>query len=220
MYVFAQDHYRQLEASGEWRPDGQEDVLTMALGTPEPRGRVRAAGHGVSKSIYWNTPVPTLSKGWKGPSSGRELDERINNIVQARNQEERQMWHRERDLLMKNQEAMERRLREQNELLQRVLAAQSGSGSNNMMPPQPPQPPAPYYMPDPPVVVPSPPPYYASPPAAPQVPLMSLLQQVSKLFFKVHLRLKKIHIYVYYLTYSFQLCRGNNVSWPLDTCPI
>ena len=126
MYVFAQDHYRQLEANDEWRPDGQEDVLTMALGTPEPRGRVRAAGHGVSKSIYWNTPVPTLSKGWKGPS-GRELDEGINH-VEARNQHERQMWHRERDFLMKNQEAMERRRREQDELLRRVLAAQSGSG--------------------------------------------------------------------------------------------
>uniref|UniRef100_A0A803QQC1 DUF8039 domain-containing protein n=1 Tax=Cannabis sativa TaxID=3483 RepID=A0A803QQC1_CANSA len=57
------DHYRELQEKGEWEPQGFEDVLTKALGTPEERGRVRGVGFGVTSTQFWNTPRPRSSKG-------------------------------------------------------------------------------------------------------------------------------------------------------------
>ena len=38
--------------------EGTNDVLTLALGTPEHRGRVRGMGAGVTPTACFHTPTP------------------------------------------------------------------------------------------------------------------------------------------------------------------
>ncbi|XP_062079329.1 uncharacterized protein LOC133783698 isoform X2 [Humulus lupulus] len=131
------DHYRQLQAEGKWAPDGPDDVLMRALGTPEPRGRVRAGGHGVSHSVYWNTPTPTSTKNKsKASSSNDDIRKEFEERFRKQEEEHRQQTQR-----------LEEHLQQQDELLRKLLAQQSGSGSNVGVLPAP----SSYYVPDPPV---------------------------------------------------------------------
>ncbi|XP_062081062.1 uncharacterized protein LOC133785860 [Humulus lupulus] len=161
------DHYRQLQAEGKWAPDGPDDVLTRALGTPEPRGRVRDGGHGVSRSVYWNTPTPTSTKNKsKASSSNDDIRKEFEERFRKQEEEHRQQAQR-----------LEERLQQQDELLRKLLAQQSGSGSNVGVPPAP----SSYYVPDPPVP-PAQASYYTPDPVVPQaehhiVALQPLLQE-------------------------------------------
>ena len=171
MNIVSQDHYRQLQAEGKWAPDGPDDVLTRALGTPEPRGRVRAGGHGVSRSVYWNTPTPTSTKNKsKASSSNDDIRKEFEERFRKQEEEHRQQAQR-----------LEERLQQQDELLRKLLAQQSGSGSNVRVPPAP----SSYYVPDPPVP-PAQASYYTPDPVMPQaehhiIALQPLLQEVIKL---------------------------------------
>ena len=112
MNIVSQDHYRQLQAEGKWAPDGPDDVLTRALGTPEPRGRVRAGGHGVSRSVYWNTPTPTSTKNKsKASSSNDDIRKEFEERFRKQEEEHRQQAQR-----------LEERLQQQDELLRKLLA--------------------------------------------------------------------------------------------------
>ena len=115
-------------------------MLARALGTPEPRGRVRAKGQGVSPALFWDTPKPTKMK------------EKSKDIVSAsamRNEFEERL--RQQEERHRQQEArLEERFRKQEEMLRSFMAQQSGSGSNIGVPPVVPTPPGPsYYVPDP-----------------------------------------------------------------------
>ena len=176
------DYYRQLQAEGKWAPDGPDDVLSRALGTPEPRGRVRGVGHGVSKEVYWNTPKSRKNNKSKAPASNdtalrREFDERFQAQQQILEQ-----TRRENEEYRRGQAELLQRMAQQEEMMRRFMAQQSGSGSN-----VPPPPPPSYFVPEPPVQQPAPSQsrYVPGPPMTTDiVPLQPLLLEVLKFTLK------------------------------------
>ena len=104
-YIFIfwlQEYYNQLVSDGKFEPNGSNDVLTMALGTPESRGRVRGIGLGVRPTQFWKTPLPSKNKGKEiGISSA---DARITMMEEK---------YRQQEDHMKRQEEMIRQLMEQ-----------------------------------------------------------------------------------------------------------
>ena len=53
--------------------EGTNDALTLALGTPEHRGRVRGMGTGVTRTSYFHTPTPYTRP--KQSVNQKELDD-------------------------------------------------------------------------------------------------------------------------------------------------
>lgn len=61
---------------GEFKPSGSEDVLSVALETPEHAGRVRGVGSFVTPSTYFNVP-----KGKKTRITKAELEKTKNEFM-------------------------------------------------------------------------------------------------------------------------------------------
>uniref|UniRef100_A0A803QNP6 Uncharacterized protein n=1 Tax=Cannabis sativa TaxID=3483 RepID=A0A803QNP6_CANSA len=159
--------FKQLQVEGKWAPEGPDDVLARALGTPEPRGCVQGVGQGVTPSFYWDTPKPTnRARQHKDHSLGMGMRDAFEEIIR-RQQEQHQ----------EEQRILEDRLCKQEQMLRAIMAQQSTSGSNIGMPSPPYVPNSPYML-DPPTRV-SNPPYVPEPPSPPQPTtiVQSLLQQ-------------------------------------------
>lgn len=60
-------------------PEGANDVLGMALGTPEHRGRVRGVGR-VKPSVYFNLPINTRD-------TVKEIVNKLGEIYETKTQE-------------------------------------------------------------------------------------------------------------------------------------
>lgn len=77
--------------------EGSDDVLTMALGTPEHSGRVRGVGAGVTPSCYFNLPKNRRD-------TVKEIVSQLAEIYEAKTQEllrqERLQWQAKLDALM------------------------------------------------------------------------------------------------------------------------
>ncbi|KAF4376196.1 hypothetical protein F8388_018865 [Cannabis sativa] len=175
------DHYRELQEKGEWEPQGSEDVLTKALGTPEERGRVRGVGFGVTPTQFWNTPRPRSSKGKEKQILTSDVEQRFCEQEEGiRKQEElvrqqqdqickqqelfrqqQEAFHREQELFRRQQEELMRKMFQEQYSWRGSCGAPSGSNSGEQYQDAcgqliqgcvyVPQPPATYYVPDPPL---------------------------------------------------------------------
>ncbi|KAM5584806.1 hypothetical protein ABKV19_004254, partial [Rosa sericea] len=89
------EHLRKKEAEGEIATSGSDDVLTLALGNPEHRGRVRGVGGNVKPDLYFNLPKQQrMTFEQRTRLSVKKILEEEKDILLAK---ERAAWEEERD---------------------------------------------------------------------------------------------------------------------------
>ena len=57
LIIFLQTRYKKEIREGKLKVEGTNDALTLALGIPEHRGRVRDIGAGVTHTSQFHTPI-------------------------------------------------------------------------------------------------------------------------------------------------------------------
>ncbi|XP_040364380.1 uncharacterized protein LOC121049956 [Rosa chinensis] len=89
------EHLRKREAEGEIATSGSDDVLTLALGNPEHRGRVRDVGGNVKPDLYFNLPKrQKMTFEQRTRLSLKKILEEEKEVLLAK---ERTAWEEERD---------------------------------------------------------------------------------------------------------------------------
>lgn len=96
-----QDELKKQVEDGSLVCDGNVDVLTLALGTPEHSGRVRGAGKFVSQSTFFRKPKRQTLK------VAEKLDEQ-RKLIENKWQEERVSRLRVEDQLLNTQDMVSR----------------------------------------------------------------------------------------------------------------
>ncbi|XP_040367479.1 uncharacterized protein LOC112180552 [Rosa chinensis] len=97
------EHLRKREAEGEIATSGSDDVLTLALGNPEHRGRVRGVGGNVKPDLYFNLPKrQKMTFEQRTRLSLKKILEEEKEVLLAK---ERTAWEEERDTKLAEERA-------------------------------------------------------------------------------------------------------------------
>ncbi|XP_030493266.2 uncharacterized protein LOC115709327 [Cannabis sativa] len=118
------DHFKRLQTEGKWKPEGSNDLLTMAIGTPENRGHVRGVGVGVTPTQYFDTPTPVSRKG-----KAKEALE--NSKVEALRREFEEKFRQQEEFFKQQQEEF---LRRQEAMMKAFMESARGSSSHAVTP--------------------------------------------------------------------------------------
>ncbi|XP_062115395.1 uncharacterized protein LOC133829662 [Humulus lupulus] len=100
------DHYRQLQTEGKWKPQGSNDLLTMALGTPERRGFVRGMGVGVTPTQFFDTPTPTSRKVKAKEISNNAQVDALRREFEEKLRQQEEFFRQQQEEFLRRQEAM------------------------------------------------------------------------------------------------------------------